>query len=322
MDALSDLLQAIKLTGGVFLDVHVHRAWCISSGIGPEDCRPFLADPVQVIAYHYVARGRMRVRVAGESDVEVRAGEAVLLPRNDPHVLGSAIDLRPVSADDLVQPGDGGGLSRIIHGRRRARPRTSCAASSAATSTGNPLTATLPRLLTIDMTLSGIGRVDRIVAALRDLRIERGENRKSSVMSKLSELMFVEAVRRYAATLPAEQQGWLAVWRDPYVGKALALVHGKPSHPWTAQSLAGEVSLSRSAFADRFTAVVGMPPKRYLISWRLQVAKEKLRAGRQPIAQIAYDVGYEAEAAFIRAFKREFGVPPAAWRRQTQPTKM
>ena len=111
--------------------------------------------------------------------------------------------------------------------------------------------------------------------------------------------------------------GWLFALRDPYVGKALALVHGSPSHPWTAESLACEVSLSRSAFADRFANAVGMPPKRYLISWRLQVAKEKLRGGLKPIAQIAHEVGYEAEAAFNRAFKREFGVPPAAWRRQS-----
>ena len=321
MDALSDLLQAIKLTGGVFLDAHFTAPWCISSGIGPEDCRPFLADPVQVIAYHYVARGRMRVRVAGESDVEVRAGEAVLLPRNDPHVLGSAIDLRPVSADDLVQPGDGGGLARIIHGGGGEATHIVCGFLGS-DQHRNPLIATLPRLLTIDMTRAGSDEwiESSLRFAIRGLN--EGIIGTSPVMSKLSELMFVEAVRRYAATLPAEQQGWLAGVRDPYVGKALALVHGKPSHPWTAQSLAGEVSLSRSAFADRFTAVVGMPPKRYLISWRLQVAKEKLRAGRQPIAQIAYDVGYEAEAAFIRAFKREFGVPPAAWRRQTQPTKM
>ena len=321
MDALSDLLQAIKLTGGVFLDAHFTAPWCISSGIGPEDCRPFLADPVQVIAYHYVARGRMRVRVAGESDVEVRAGEAVLLPRNDPHVLGSAIDLRPVSADDLVQPGDGGGLARIIHGGGGEATHIVCGFLGS-DQHRNPLIATLPRLLTIDMTRAGSDEwiESSLRFAIRGLN--EGIIGTSPVMSKLSELMFVEAVRRYAATLPAEQQGWLAGVRDPYVGKALALVHGKPSHPWTAQSLAGEVSLSRSAFADRFTAVVGMPPKRYLISWRLQIAKEKLRAGRQPIAQIAYDVGYEAEAAFIRAFKREFGVPPAAWRRQTQPTKM
>jgi AraC family transcriptional regulator, alkane utilization regulator len=102
------------------------------------------------------------------------------------------------------------------------------------------------------------------------------------------------------------------------VGNALALMHGKANHPWTAEQLAGLVALSRSAFTDRFTALVGMPPMRYLTAWRMQLAQDKLRAGRQPIAQIAYEVGYEAEAAFTRAFKREFGVPPAAWRTAAQ----
>src|SRR6185312_5170183 len=104
MDALSDLLQAVKLTGGVFLDAHFTAPWCISSGIGREDCRPFLSDPMQVIAYHYVTQGRMQVQVAGGDAVEVRAGEAVLLPQNDLHLIGSSIDVRPVNSHDLIQP--------------------------------------------------------------------------------------------------------------------------------------------------------------------------------------------------------------------------
>lgn len=319
MDALSGLLQTVTLSGGVFLDAHFTAPWCISSGIGSEDCRPFLSDPVQVIAYHYVTRGRMLVQVAGNDAVEVRAGETVLLPQNDPHLLGSSLDVQPVNSHDLIERAEGGGLARIIHGGSGEATQIVCGFLGSDRHR-NPLIETLPRLLTIDMT--GVGSDEWIETSLRfAIRgLNEGMIGTSPVMSKLSELMFVEAVRRYAATLPAEQRGWLAGVRDPYVGKALALVHGKPRHPWTTESLAGEVSLSRSAFADRFTAVVGMPPKRYVISWRLQVAKEKLRAGRQSIAQIAYDVGYEAEAAFTRAFKREFGVPPAAWRRKTQLT--
>jgi len=103
--------------------------------------------------------------------------------------------------------------------------------------------------------------------------------------------------------------------RDPIIGRALALLHGRPNHPWTAEELAREVALSRSAFSDRFVSLMGTPPMRYLTVWRMQVAKEKLRRGNQPVAQIAYEVGYEAEESFTRAFKREFGTPPAAWRK-------
>ena len=318
MDALSNVLQTVTLTGGVFLDAHFTAPWCISSGIGSEDCRPFLSNPMQVIAYHYVTKGRMLVQVAGDDPVEVRAGEAVLLPQNDPHLLGSSLDLNPVNSHDLIQRADGGGLARIIHGGSGEVTQIVCGFLGSDRHR-NPLIATLPRLLTIDMTR--VGSDEWIETSLRfAIRgLNEGMIGTSPVMSKLSELMFVEAVRRYAAALPTEQRGWLAGVRDPYVGKALALVHGKPNHPWTTESLASEVSLSRSAFADRFTAVVGVPPIRYVTSWRLQVAKEKLRTSKRPVAQIAYDVGYEAESAFARAFKREFGVPPAAWRRQAQP---
>jgi AraC-like DNA-binding protein len=274
-----------------------------------------------VIAYHYVTRGRLQLRVAGERAVEVRAGEAVLLPRNDPHVLGSATDLRPVNADDLIKPGVDGGLSGIDHGGGGEATHIICGFLGS-DQHRSPLIATLPRVLKVDMTRTGSDEwiESSLRFALRGL--SEGAVGRSTVMSKLSELMFVEAVRRYAATLPTEQRGWLAGARDPYVGKALGLVHGKPSHPWTVESLARAVSLSRSAFADRFTSIIGVPPKRYLISWRLRIAKERLAEECEPVAQIAYAVGYLAEAAFIRAFRREFGITPARWREKTQLTEM
>jgi AraC-like DNA-binding protein len=134
------------------------------------------------------------------------------------------------------------------------------------------------------------------------------------VLSKLSELLFVEAVRRYVAGLQPEQRGWLAGLRDPIAGRAIALLHSQHREPWTAERLAGEVGLSRSAFAERFTALIGQPPMQYLALWRMQLAAQQLRESSTPIARIAFDVGYESEAAFNRAFKRQFGVPPARFR--------
>jgi AraC-like DNA-binding protein len=322
MDALSDVLQSFRLTGGVFLEARFTTPWCVLSKFSPEDCRPFLADPVQMIAYHYCTRGRWLLQVVGEPAVEVRAGEAVLLPRNDPHLVCSATDLRPVDARGLVQPPEGGGaLPRIVHGGGGEATHMLCG-FLACERHRNPLIATLPRVLKIDMARTGSD--EWIESSLRFALggLSQGLIGATTVMSKVAELMFIEAVRRYAATLAPEQRGWLAGARDPYVGRALALLHGQPDHPWTTESLACAVSLSRSAFADRFTGVVGMPPKRYLIGWRLQLAKEKLREGCKPIAQVAHEVGYEAEAAFNRAFRREFGTPPAAWRKQAQPADL
>src|SRR5579863_8503239 len=114
METLSAVLQTVRLTGGVILEAHFTAPWCVSSQFSAEDCRPFVCDPVEVIAYHYVMCGRCLVEVAGESSVEVRAGEAVLLPRNDSHVLGSSTGLIPVDSHSLIQPAEGGSLARIV----------------------------------------------------------------------------------------------------------------------------------------------------------------------------------------------------------------
>lgn len=317
MDALGEVLDAVRMTGGVFLDARFTAPWSISTNMGPEDCQAFLSDPVQMIAYHYVIRGRMRVAVDGEAPLDVGAGEAVLFARNDPHVLGSALDVRPVRAGHLMQPGAGGGLAQIVHGGGGEPTHIVCGFLASARQR-NPLIATLPRALKVDMVRAGSSEWIEASLSFALKGLQEGKIGSSPVMSKLSELMFVEAVRGYAAALPQERKGWLAGMRDGVVGQALALMHGQTNHPWTAEELAREVALSRSAFSDRFAALVGMPPMRYLTAWRMQLAQERLRNGRQSIAQIAYEVGYEAEEAFTRAFKREVGTPPAAWRRTVQ----
>jgi AraC-like DNA-binding protein len=217
----------------------------------------------------------------------------------------------------MVRPGENGGLMQIDHGGGGEPTHIVCGFLGS-DQHRNPLVAGLPQILKVDMKRAGSD--EWIESSLRFAVRGLGEGKVggSTVMSKLSELMFVEAVRSYAATLPAEHQGWLAGTRDEQVGKALTLIHGRLNHPWTAETLAQEVAMSRSAFADRFTAMMGTPPKRYLTAWRMEVAKDKLRSGGQTIAQVAYEVGYEAEEAFTRAFKREVGVPPAAWRKQAE----
>jgi transcriptional regulator GlxA family with amidase domain len=136
------------------------------------------------------------------------------------------------------------------------------------------------------------------------------------VLAKLSELLFVEAVRDYLDALPAERHGWLAGLCDPAIGRALALMHARVAHPWWSEELAAASLLSRSTFAERFTTLVGVPPMSYLTAWRMQVAAQALRESRRSTAQVAEAVGYESEAAFARAFKREMGVNPGEYRRR------
>jgi AraC-like DNA-binding protein len=313
MDALSQVLRSIRLTGGVFVEARFTAPWCVSSQITPEDCTAYMAAPAQIIAYHFVIGGRLVCEIEGEDAMEVDAGEVILLPRNDSHVLASATGLTPIKAAGLIHAPDGEGLARITHGGGGEETHLVCG-FLASDDVHNALIATLPRMLKLDIR-SGASR-DWVEASVRFAARELAVGRfaSSDIMSRLSELLFVEAVRDYAASLDGTQSGWLAGLNDRQIGQALALLHGRVEAPWTIDKLAGEVSMSRSAFVDRFTSLVGLPPIKYLTQWRLGLARERLRSGRGSIAQIAHAVGYDSEVAFNRVFKREFGQPPARWR--------
>lgn len=314
MDTLSDVLRVLRMTGGVFLDAQFTAPWCVLSHATADDLRAYGVAPRHMIAYHYVVSGELLLRVDGVAPVTVRGGELVLLPHNDAHVLGSALDLPVVDGDQLAPVSDGSGLLQIRHGGGGAPTHIVCGFIGLE-SAGHPLIDALPRVL--QYAVAGAPAGDWIATSFRYAAQEVATQRAGSatVLSKLSELLFVEAVRGYVDKLPAERTGWLAGLRDPAVSRALALIHARTAHPWTAEALAREVYLSRSAFAERFTQRVGMPPMRYLAVWRMQVAAQRLREGRRSVAQIAAEVGYESEAAFTRAFKREHGMAPAAWRR-------
>jgi AraC-like DNA-binding protein len=315
MDALSEVLRVIRLTGGVFLEASFTAPWSITARIGPEDCRPFMAQPASIVAFHYVLDGRMLLQVESNASIEVGAGAIVLLPHNDTHTLASEPGLPPVDANLLVQMVREGALARIDHGGGGAATNIICGFVGSE-ARRHPLLDALPRLLNLD--LNGRHGADWIATSFGFAAREVAAARPGSatVLARLSELLFVEAVREYVAGLPAERQGWLAGLRDPAVGRTLALIHARPEHPWTAEALATEAFLSRSAFAERFTSLVGVPPMSYLTAWRMQVAAQALREGRRSIAQIATAVGYESEATFARAFKREMSVSPGEYRRR------
>jgi AraC-like DNA-binding protein len=152
---------------------------------------------------------------------------------------------------------------------------------------------------------------------VRHLVSEAGCGRpgQSILLSRMAEALFIETLRRYMEGLPAEQTGWLAGARDAVVGRVLALMHRRPFHPWTIAELAAEAGSSRSVLAERFMLYLGEPPLAYLARWRLQLAARLLETKQQTVLQVASEVGYESEAAFNRAFKREFGVPPGQFRR-------
>jgi AraC-like DNA-binding protein len=315
IDPLLEVLRSVRLKGGVFLDARFTAPWCVHTNIVAEDCGAFPVKPPLLIAYHFVIEGKVLVSVAGEPALDVRAGEIVLLPRNDVHTLASGPDLVPVSARQLIQPSAEGGLARISHGGGGEPAQIVCGFLGSEDSY-NPLIATLPRILKLDVR-EGVSR-EWVEASVRYAagELTAGRFASSSLMARLSELLFVEAMRQYSATFSDQEAGWLKGVVDPQVGRALAAIHHNITSPWSADSLAKEVSMSRSAFVDRFTTLVGMPPIRYLTVWRLQAAKRILRETSKTIAQLAQEVGYGSDEAFSRAFKREFGLSPSRWRDQ------
>ena len=313
VDPLREVLRSVRLTGGIFLDSHFTAPWCVYTRVRGEDCEPFLPAPTQIIAYHVIIAGTLLVSVEGTPPIQAHAGEIILLPRNDAHTLASGPGLAPRSARDLIQPAVGGRLAQIFHGGGGDAVHLVCG-FLASDQLCNPLIAGLPRILKVDVR-QGVSR-DWVEASVRFAANELIEGRQasSSVVSRLSELLFVEAVRNYSLTLGDQKLGWLKGLADQHVGRALALIHSNISNRWSVEALAREVGLSRSAFVDRFTALVGIPPIRYLTIWRLQTAKLNLRETQTTIARLAWSVGYESEEAFSRAFKREFGLSPARWR--------
>jgi AraC-like DNA-binding protein len=313
MDALLDVVRALRFTGGVFLDAEFTEPWAVRSQVDRDDCRPFGQQPRHLVAYHYVVEGALTLEAEGHAAVRLSAGSVVMLPRNDAHVMSSAPGVPPVDAAPLIRPGRPDGLPRLVHGGGGLRTHILCGFLGTEVPE-HALFGLLPGVLTLDV---GQGaRAKWIEGSLRFAAEELGSGRVGSLpmLGRLAELLFVEAVRRSTEEAPP-MVGWLAGLRDPVVGRALAVMHAHPSHPWTASELAREAGASRSAFAQRFRALVGEPPMRYLAGWRLQRAAARLRESDDAVGQIGLEAGYDSEAAFSRAFRRAYGSPPAAWRR-------
>ena len=315
-DVLSDVLRSVRLTGAVFFDFALSTPWVAEAPAASEIADRVMPGAQRVIEYHLVAHGGCWGGVVGETPIRLTAGDLILFPQGDPHVLSSepgmraAPDMtlfdRPKASLPLVYEGGGGGPDRT---------RLVCCFLGCDERPFNPLLAALPRTIHLSGTESEA--TSGWLATLLNVAVrESGAARagRDNVLERLSELMFVEAVRRYIEKLPPAETGWLAGLRDPVVGRALAALHAEPAEPWTVERLARAVGASRSALADRFTEMVGQPPMQYLALWRMQRASRLLLDGGS-VAEAAGVVGYESEAAFSRAFKKLVGEAPATWRR-------
>jgi AraC-like DNA-binding protein len=316
MDVLSEVLRAVKLEGALFFNAEFSAPWCLRLGQSIA-IAPYVAPAAgRLILYHFLTEGRAYVHLPEGQPQELRAGDIVVFPRGDAHVLGNGSPVKPTESLqglaehftrglELFRFGGGGEVTRFVCGFLACPPRL-----------GDAFLAGLPPLLKVNVVDGPSGRwLEHSIRFSVD-GVNRSDAGSALLLAKLSEVLFVETLRRYINSLPPRQTGWLAGARDPLIGRALALMHREPAHPWTVSNLARRVGLSRTGLADRFRHLVGQSPMAYLAQWRLRLGAEILESSEDGVAEVAARVGYGSEAAFNRAFKREFDCPPAQFRRR------
>jgi AraC-like DNA-binding protein len=314
------LLRAVRLTGAIYFDVDASSPWVGESPGTAEIAAAVMPGVEHVISFHAVLSGSCWAALADGSahPLRVNAGDVVVFPGGAPNVMSSLPGARaePNPIAMYYRPIDRNLPFALIHGGGGSeRTRFVCGYLGCDARPFNPLLAVLPDMLCVRKPVDGNGGW---VTDLFQLALAEGGSARAggeTILAKLSELMFVEVIRRHLESLPEGSRGWLSGLRDPHVGEALRLIHSRPAEDWTLERLAREVGLSRTIFTDRFSHYVEVSPMQYLARWRLQLAGRLLEQPGVSIAQAGAEVGYESEAAFNRAFKKQVGVPPGSWRR-------
>jgi AraC-like DNA-binding protein len=314
MDALSETLRVVRLVGAIFINARFTAPWCYRSPTA-DSAAPFLEPGAErVVIYHLITEGECYVELGNEPPVRLIAGDVVVFPRGDAHLMGSQPGLVPAKGASLEEVlarrprqldfGGGGATTRLVCGYMACDARLA-----------QMLLAGLPPLVRVNMRGSnaGVWLETSVRYALAEARSPRPGG--AGVLAKLAEVLFIEALRMYMNEQSEGRTGWLAGVGDRIVGAALNALHKNPAHAWTLDELAQTANTSRSVLAERFQQLVGTSPMQYLTQWRMLLAANLLSRSNAPLARIAEDVGYQTDTAFSRAFRREYGAPPAAWRK-------
>jgi AraC-like DNA-binding protein len=315
MDALSDALNSVHMTGAIFFDARCTEPWGFVVPAMAGMAHVLAPGTERLVGYHLVAEGKATIGFGGGERVPVAAGDVVIFPHGDPHTVSNGSPTKLIDGGASIGRSLTGELSTLRLGGGGEETRLVCGYFGCERHAARLFLAGLPPVITINLRGDSAGQW--LENSIRHLLGEAASERagRTALLSKMAEALFIESLRRHMRELPPEQTGWLAAARDPVVGAVLSLLHREPCHRWTLAGLAARAGASRSTVAERFARFLGEPPLTYLARWRLQLAARKLRTTRSAIVQIAGDVGYESDAAFTRAFKREFGVPPGQYRR-------
>lgn len=320
MDALGEVLRAIKIDSAIYLNGEFSEPWCVTAPEATSLAPIFGRGGTHVIIYHLLCEGRAQCTIDGNEPVELSAGDLVALPHGHGHRIGNGRFATPFDVSRAlprilerplapVMAGGGGNVSKFICGYLACDRELSQAFLSG-----------LPSLIRLNIRDDASGQWLENSLRFSVTQAASQDAGAQEVVAKLSEVFVAEALRRYQRELPPGETGWLAAAREPVVGRALMLMHHRSTHPWTLHDLAHEVGVSRSVLSERFRHFLGESPIAYLTRWRLMMGARALTSTDHNVAKIAADVGYESEATFNRAFKREYGVPPARYRRQHQPS--
>ncbi len=320
---LSDVLRTARLTGAVFFPMEVSSPWVNEVPAATEFASIVLPGAEQVVSYHIVRRGGCWAALRGDAPVRLEAGDVFVVPHGDAYMMGSAPDLRATLPRPAVveffrlMASASAPLTVTEGGDGPERAHVICGFLGCDIRSFNPVIEALPRMLILRGQPGT--REDSRLSQLVELALAESRQRQPGtrcVLLRLSELLFIEVIRRHLESLTGEHTGWLAGLRDPMAGHALALLHNSPAAQWSLERLAREIGVSRSSLAERFSMLVGQPPMRYLTRWRIQLACRLLCDDAAKVSAVALDVGYQSEAAFSRAFKVVVGTSPATWRRR------
>jgi AraC-like DNA-binding protein len=313
-DLLADVLQRIHLASAILLRAEFSAPWAFTS-VDEATVRSLL-PPVapHIVLFHVSLQGPFEIRLDSGEQVIGQAGDAVVMPYCNVHTMGHPAGTDPVSIAQLLPPFPWAAPPVLRHGGGGAPTQILCGYLQCNDLLFNPVLRVLPRLLHVR---PGSPQAAQWREASLRYALEEGQRPgpQAAVLAKLPQMVLVDCLRQYAASLPPGQKGWLGALADPVLSRALMLLHARPAEPWTVDALARKCAASRSVLAERFAGTLGVSPMRYLAQWRMQLASDLLRdEPRLGLAAVADRVGYESEAAFSRAYKRHVGVAPGSAR--------
>jgi AraC-like DNA-binding protein len=315
-DVLSEVLRGVRLTGAIFLRAEMKKPWGFRAPAASDASAVLAPGTEHLVPFHLVTEGRATIRVKGCEPLRLLAGEIVVLPRGDAHILENGDATELIDSSTLLPEILKGSVLSERGGGTGPATRFICGYVGCERHAAKIFLAGLPPVFKV--VIRGHASGEWIESAIVHLASESESSRAGSraLLAKLAEALFIETLRRHVAQLRPDDTGWLAAARDPAVGAALASMHREPTRAWTVAALAKRAGVSRTVFAARFVEVLGQTPLAYLARWRLQLGATRLQATDETVLQTALGVGYESEAAFNRAFKRAFGLPPARYRKR------